>query len=141
MQRGRKSAESQSTVVALVPGTRPGAPAELTAEQAEYWRVTVNRMPADWFTGGVGALLCQLCRHISYSRWVAGQMAKFKLGTLKEAKELARFDKLSRMHEREGKAISSLMTKLRLTPQAKYSARAAYTAAKNTPMRKPWECD
>jgi hypothetical protein len=65
-------------------------------------------------------------------------MAKFKLGTLKEAKELARFDKLSRMHEREGKAISSLMTKLRLTPQAKYSARAAYAAAQSA-RSKPWE--
>jgi hypothetical protein len=40
--------------------------------------------------------------------------------------------------EREGKAISSLMTKLRLTPQAKYSARAAYTAAQSA-RSKPWE--
>jgi hypothetical protein len=51
------------------------------------------------------------------------------------------FDDFTKIHEREGRAIASLMTRLRLTPQAKYSARAAFTAAKNTPMRKPWECD
>jgi hypothetical protein len=58
-----------------------------------------------------------------------------------EGKGIDRFDKLSRMHLRESKAISSLMTKLRLTPQSKYSARAAATAAKSAPTRKPWESD
>ena len=139
MQRGRKSSDSQSVAVSLVPGQRPDAPAELSPEQVQTWRVTVNQMPADWFTGCAGVLLQQYCRHVSYSRWLAAELAA--VGALKEGKGIDRFDKLSRMHEREGRAISSLMTRLRLTPQAKYSARAAFTAAKNTPMRKPWECD
>jgi hypothetical protein len=137
MKRGRKSFDSQSVVVALVPGVRPDAPVELTDEQAEIWRVTVNQMPSDWFAGCAGILLGQLCRHVDYARWVAAELAV--VGTFKEAKGLARFDRLSRMHLREGKAISSLMTKLRLTPQSKYSARAAATAAQSTPSVKPWE--
>jgi hypothetical protein len=137
MKRGRKSSESQSVVVSLVPRVRPDAPAELTDEQAETWRVTVNQMPSDWFAGCAGMLLGQLCRHVAYARWVAAELAV--VGTFKEAKGLARFDRLSRMHEREGRAISSLMTKLRLTPQSKYSARAAHTASQSTPRVKPWE--
>ncbi len=125
MHRGRKSSESQSVVVSLVPGVRPDPPAELSPEQAETWRAAVNSMPADWFAGCTGVLLRQLCRHVSYSRWMAEELAAVGLGSSKKACGLDRFDKLSRMHLREGKAISSLMTKLRLTPQSKYSARAA----------------
>jgi hypothetical protein len=141
MQRGRKSSESQSTVVSLVPGVRPDPPAELTDEQAETWWAAVNSMPADWFFGCAGVLLGQLCRHVSYSRWMAAELAADGLGSSKKGGGIDRFDKLSRMHLREGKAISSLMTKLRLTPQSKYSARAAATAAQSTPRVKPWESD
>jgi hypothetical protein len=139
MQRGRKSSDSQSVVVSIVPGQRPEPPAELSPEQAETWRVIAAGMPADWFTGCAGLLLRQLCRHVSYSRWLAAELAAAAVGTLTEGKGIERFDKLSRMHEREGRAISSLMTKLRLTPQSKYSARAAHTAAQSTPRVKPWE--
>jgi hypothetical protein len=142
MQRGRKSSESQSVVVSLVPGVWPDPPAELSPEQAEIWRSTVASMPSDWFAGcGAAVLLSQLCRHISYSRWMAEELAAVGLGSAKKAGGLDRFDRLARMHLREGKAISSLMTKLRLTPQSKYSARAAYTAAQSVPRVKPWECD
>jgi hypothetical protein len=141
MQRGRKSAESQSTVVSLVPGVRPESPAELSPEQAETWRVAVNSMPADWFSGCTGVLLHQLCRHVSYARWMAAELDAVGLGSPKKGGGIDRFDKLSRMHLREGKAISSLMTKLRLTPQSRYQSRAAFTAHQNTPQKKPWESD
>jgi hypothetical protein len=141
MQRGRKSSESQSVVVSLVPGVRPEPPAELTPEQAETWLAAVNSMPADWFSGCAGVLLGQLCRHVCYVRWMADELEAVGLGSPKKGGGIDRFDKLSRMHLREGKAISSLMTKLRLTPQAKYSARAAYSAAQSTPRVKPWETD
>ena len=139
MQRGRRSSESQSVVVSLVPGVRPDAPEELSPEQAEIWRATVASMPSDWFAGCAGVLLRQLCRHVSYARWMAAELDAVGLGSPKKGGGIDRFDKLSRMHLREGKAISSLMTKLRLTPQSKYSARAAATAAQSTPSVKPWE--
>lgn len=140
MKRGRKSAESQS-VVSLVPGVRPEPPAELSPEQAETWRATVTSMPSDWFTGCTGVLLRQLCRHVSYARWMAAELRAVELGSSKKGGGIDRFDKLSRMHLREGKAISSLMTKMRLTPQSRYQSRAAFTAAQSVPTRKPWECD
>jgi hypothetical protein len=120
---------------------RPDAPAELSPEQAEIWRATVASMPSDWFAGCAGVLLRQLCRHVSYARWMAAELDAVGLDSPKKVGGINRFDKLSRMHLREGKAISSLMTKLRLTPQSKYSARAAHAAAQSTPRVKPWESD
>jgi hypothetical protein len=96
-------------------------------------------MPSDWFAGCAGVLLQQLCRHVSYARWIADELEAVGLGSPKKGGGIDRFDRLARMHLREGKAISSLMTKLRLTPQSKYSARAAYSAAQSTPRVKPWE--
>jgi hypothetical protein len=61
----------------------------------------------------------------------------FEGGIPEETKAERRFDRLTTIHEREGRAISSLMTRLRLTPQSRYQNRAA--AARNTPMQKPWE--
>ena len=140
MQRGRKSSDSlTSTVVALVPGVRPEPPEELSTTQAAHWRITVARMPADWFTAEMWPMLCQLCRHVSYSRVVAVGLRAFEGGIPEETKAERRFDRLTTIHEREGRAISSLMTRLRLTPQSRYRNRAAFTAATNTPTRKPWE--
>ena len=141
MQRGRKSTESLSTVLALVPGTRPEPPAELTAEQAKTWGVIVSQMPADFFTYGASPLLVVLCRHVSISRTVAGMLATVEPLSLMDDKTLDRFEVLTKMHEREGRAISSLMTRLRLTPHSRYAARGAHTAAQSVSMPRPWETD
>jgi hypothetical protein len=141
MQRGRKSTESLSTVVSLVPGQPPPLPAELTPEQSITWRAIVGQMPADFFTHGASPLLVVLCRHVSISRTVAGMLAAIEPLSLTDDKTLDRFETLTKMHEREGRAISSLMTRLRLTPHSRYAARGAHTAAQSTPRNKPWEVD
>jgi hypothetical protein len=92
MQRGRKSSDSQSVVVSIVPGVPPEPPAELSSEQADTWRATVNQMPADWFAGCAGVLLRQLCPHVSYSRWLAAELAAVRLGTPKKGGGIDRFD-------------------------------------------------
>jgi hypothetical protein len=61
--------------------------------------------------------------------------------SLTDDKTLDRFETLTKIHEREGRAISSLMTRLRLTPHSRYAARGAHTAAQSTPRNKPWEVD
>lgn len=160
MQRGRKSPESLSVVVSLpgqVPGVRPDPPADLPADQAETWRVTVERMPADWFTPELFPLLRQLCRHVSYSEAVASKMELLnqwfeetesssvdedaKARETRQTSFVDRFDDFTKIHEREGRAISSLMTRLRLTPQSRYDTISAHNAVKRTAASKakPWE--
>lgn len=139
-QRGRKSF-TESMAVALLPAQRPEPPDSLTAEQQEQWREIVNRMPPDWFTPETWPMMIQLCRHISNSRRVGHQLEQIPDSSLEDEEGLARFIKLTSLHDREGKAISSLMTRLQLTPRSRGHQHTAQTAIKNTPVRKPWEDD
>jgi hypothetical protein len=142
-QRGRKSAEAQSKVVSLVPGTPPEPPTELTSEQRETWQMFVAQMPWDWFRGAAGVLLIQLVRHVGYSR-LSGKAVTEELvlgTTLQEDEGLARLNRLTQIHEREGRAVVALMRALRLTPRSRYDQSRAHTAHQNTPQKKPWEAD
>lgn len=110
---------------------RPDAPYDLTDEQTEEWWAVVNRLPADWFPRETHALLSQYCRHVVAARRLAQLVAAEEAGEL----ELDRYDQLLRMQEREGRALSSLATRLRITQQATLSAKAK----KPMQVRKPWE--
>lgn len=112
---------------------RPDAPYDLTDEQSEEWWAVVNRLPADWFPRETHGLLAQYCRHVIASRRVA------QLVTACETEgaeiDLDRYDQLLKMQEREGRALSSLATRLRITQQATVSPKAS----KPNAARKPWE--
>jgi hypothetical protein len=100
----------------------------------------VGQMPSDWFRGAAGALLCGLVRHVGYSRLVGKWLTEAAQET-PEGERLDRLNKLSQMHEREGRAVIALMRALRLTPRSRYDQSRAHTAHQNTPQKKPWECD
>jgi hypothetical protein len=86
---------------------------------------------------------------VSYSEGVArkledlGEWLKAKGVTItveEEANSHDRFDDLTKIHEREGRAISSLMTRFRLTPQSRYDTTSAHNAVKRTASKaRPWE--
>jgi len=121
--RGRVSAASLEVAdpkrVETVP--RPDAPYDLTDEQAEEWWAVVNRLPADWFPRETHGVLAQYCRHVVTARRVAQLVAACEA----EADlDLAQYDQLLKMQEREGRALSSLATRLRITQQATVSAKA-----------------
>jgi hypothetical protein len=100
---------------------RPDAPYDLTDEQAEEWWAVVNRLPADWFPRETHGVLAQYCRHVVTARRVAQLVAACEA----EADlDLAQYDQLLKMQEREGRALSSLATRLRITQQATVSAKA-----------------
>jgi hypothetical protein len=113
----------------------PDPPRELTSEQADVWRNVVEDLPADWFRPHNAALPVQYVRHIVASRRVA---------ELIEAEEqsggfnLERYDFLLRMQEREGRALSSLATRMRLTQQATFDEKKRKP---QTSGKKPWEPD
>lgn len=130
--RGRASAASLEVAKTSTERVaRPDAPYDLTDEQAEEWWAVVNRLPADWFPRETHGVLSQYCRHVVAARRVAQLVAAEEAGEF----DLARYDQLLKMQEREGRALSSLATRLRITQQATLSEKAR----KPTQGKKPWE--
>lgn len=132
--RGRASAASLEVAKpATERVARPDAPYDLTDEQAEEWWAVVNRLPADWFPRETHGVLAQYCRHVVAARRVA-QLVDAEERSEGEL-DLGRYDQLLKMQEREGRALSSLATRLRITQQATLSEKAR----KPTQGKKPWE--
>jgi hypothetical protein len=132
--RGRQSAASLEVAK---PGKietiqRPDAPYDLTDEQTEEWWAVVNRMPADWFPRETHGILSQYCRHVITARRVAQLVASCEAT---DPLDIGEYDQLLKMQEREGRALSSLATRLRITQQATVSAKAK----KPSGMKRPWE--
>jgi len=132
--RGRVSAASREVaqVGKVETIARPDAPYDLTDEQTEEWWAVVNRLPADWFPRETHGVLSQYCRHVVTARRVAQLVAACEG---EDELDLARYDQLLKMQEREGRALSSLATRLRITQQATVSAKAK----KPGPVKRPWE--
>lgn len=136
----RKSAAALSVVAPLPGQKRPEPPEELTKDEAVEWRAVVDRLPADWFPRESHQLLVQYCRHVVKARVIAGLIADFEAEWTATDEGLHRFDKLTMMAEREGRAISSLATRMRLSQQSRYAHKTAHAkAADPNAARKPWQ--
>ena len=112
---------------------RPDAPYDLTDEQSEEWWAIVNRLPADWFQRETHGILAQYCRHVVAARRVAQLVRDAENDGA--GLDLARYDQLLKMQEREGRALSSLATRLRITQQSTMSEKSK----KPIQVKKPWE--
>lgn len=111
---------------------RPEPPDDLTDEQAEEWREVCNRMPADWFPRETWALLAQYCRHVESARHIAQLVAAARAS---DGFTLEDYDRLLKMQEREGRAITSLATKMRISQQATIDKRTKKPPVTSTPWR------
>lgn len=114
---------------------RPSPPSELTEEQAVEWWAVVNRMPANYFPRETHPLLVQYCRHVVQARRVA------QLITATESSpslDVEVYGKLLKLQEAEGRAISSLATRMRLTQQATVNAKVQKPLDLGA-AKKPWE--
>lgn len=133
--RGRTSTAELTVISSAGIETirRPDAPDDLTLEQAEEWQAVVNRLPADWFPRETHGMLAQYCRHIIAARRVAAIIRQLEDA---ETFDIDAYDQALKMQEREGRAISSLATRMRISQQA--TVRASQ-AKKPTQVRKPWE--
>lgn len=132
--RGRRSAESLAVISSggIETIRRPEPPDELTDEQAEEWRAVVNRLSADWFPRETHGMLAQYCRHVVAARRVAQLIAAHETSDPFDVEE---YDRLLKMQEREGRALSSLSTRMRLSQQATYDPKRKKPKA----APKPWE--
>lgn len=129
-QRGRKSTASLTVVQEVVALERPGAPDDLTEEQAEEWICVTDGLPAEWFSSVTHGLLTQYCRHVVAARKVSQLIANIEAG---DQLIIEDYDRLLKMQEREGRALSSLATRMRITQQATYDK----TKKKSVPLAAP----
>ena len=131
--RGRTStaelAVVHSDVVAI---ERALPPDELNDEHKAEWLAVVNRLPADWFPRETHSMLAQYCRHVVSARRVANLIANLEAS---DDFDLDQYDKLLKMQEREGRAMSSLATRMRITQQATVNPKKT----KGTQVKKPWQ--
>jgi hypothetical protein len=151
MKPGRKS--TYDLLAPMIPGKRPSPPDDLTPEQQVEWEAIVARLPVDWFTGENIPMLKELCRHITYARELAVEIAAVKVmlsevtaWTAAEAEKsnvmAAGRKELCGLLRAKSERIGNLSTKLRLTKLSRYedartAARAARDAGGTRP--KPWE--
>ena len=115
--RGKQSIASMSVVQpdGVTAVRRPKPQQGLSNEQADVWRIVVNRLPADWFPGETHDMLAQYCRHVISSRRVADLI---EIMTAEEVFAVEDYDRLLKVQEREGRAISALATRMRLSQQS-----------------------
>lgn len=130
-KRGRKSQADLATVTPIGPRLgRPHPPEDLTPDQAEEWRAVVAAMPGDWFGRESLAMLADYCRHACRARFLASRLDAM---TLDDVGELASWDTLSRLAERETRAMLACARSLRLTHQARQDPKSAARRARGRP--------
>jgi hypothetical protein len=111
----------------------------LTDAERTVWLQVVNDQPAAAFSETHAPLLETYCRHVVQSRIIADEILNFDRSWLADDEGLKRYDKLLAMHEREGRAASSLATRLRITRQAIDQQTVARSLVNQPKARKPWE--
>ena len=135
-QRGRKSAAALSVAEpAISAKSRPEPATDLEPEERLEWIQVVNSLPADWFEPFNLQLLTQYCRHAVTARRVSQLIHQMEQ---QEEIDLDEYDKLLKMQERESRIIASLLTKMRLSQQAVFSARKT-RPNQGAVGAKPWE--
>jgi hypothetical protein len=139
-QRGRRSAAALATVTPIADH-RPAPPQDLTEEQAAEWTAIVRRLPDNYLPRECHGLLSAYCKHFSAFRLLSESIEAFQPARLADDDGLKRYGDLLALREREGRALSSLATRLRITPQSRVYAKTAGVAAANAGSggRKPWE--
>ena len=142
-QRGRKSAAELAVAAQVAPVSSAGrlaCPLHLSDAIQAVWAELVNDQPGGSFTAKDVPLLEAYCRHVVQGRIIADQIEAFDPAWMGDDEGLKRFDRLTSMHEREGRAASSLATRLRITRQAMADAKTVGRASKNMARApKPWE--
>jgi len=144
MQRGRKSTDRAQLESAMEPGTlgvQPDAPPELSPDEAKEWQRFWAVSPTGWFPREVWPLLIQLCRHICQARFLGECLQEVRVGLLdpRDIEQIRHLELMTRLHDREGRAMTAIMEKLRLTTQQRVvNDKAAPQQAEQAPEVRPW---
>jgi hypothetical protein len=138
MPRKSASALAVAPIAGPLEVKRLAPPAHISEAERGIWLEVVSDQPADAFTPTHSPLLELYCRHIVQARILADELANFDRAWMADDDGLKRYDRLLAMAEREGRAASSLATRLRITRQAIDQQTVARALVKDV-KRKPWE--
>lgn len=137
----RKSAAALAVATPLRRTPYPPAPKGLPKRQQELWKDITHSKPTDWWDAGSLPILQALVGHIATLEAIEAQFSTIKIN-LDDPEGVKHLDLLSRLRDRESKAVAALSVKLRLTQQARYTTGSAATAARRGGDRqRPWEID
>jgi hypothetical protein len=136
---GRRGPHSQAELSIVAGGPRhanapPDPPDELTPEEGVEWTRYVRILPRDQYTPDMQAALVQLCRHTIRARLLAKWVCKLQHDPKVDGNDLIRALGAEREQSR---VITSLMTKLRLTPQSRYGPKKTRGATSG----RPWDTE
>lgn len=124
-QRGRKSSAAVAVIRTDPERTRLAAPGHLSAAARRVWDEVVGSRPAEFFTRGEVPLLETYCTASAEHR----RLAAIVCG-LDPVGDLDTLAKLTRLMDAHALRIGAAATKLRLSTQARYDAKAAASATK-----------
>jgi phage terminase small subunit len=140
LQRGRPASRLPMPVMPSL--CRPDPPDRLTRAEAELWRAIVARMPDGWFPAETLPLLEALVCQSQLLREIEAQVRALTAAGLIDASlnTIKKLDALTRIHDRVARTVTTLATKLRLTPQSRYAADKAHVAVKKAAnTSEPWK--
>jgi len=132
--RGRKSAAELTTISGsgLAITRRPEPPAYLSEDAAEIWRSIVNSLSADWISPGSLPLLEALCGLTISQRYALMALQRIEEGADSEF-DIEEWRGLQRQCGDLSARIAALATRLRLTPQSRYTPATAARRAQGAP--------
>jgi len=128
----------------IIQSAREPPPDDLTPKQQAIWVEITKSLDRDWF-GDSRPLLTELVAHIDFAAMlregieqVRAQLSGLVPGSREERAATKQLTALLRAHGKQSAAVAHLSTKLRLTPQARQSARRSDQVRRRTATR-PWE--
>lgn len=140
--RGRKSAASEllTVNVPVSVDARIPIPDHLTPDQEAVFRQVVNVLPARFFSPEQSELLAMYARHVVTARMMSAEIDRWRLAWFSEDGGLDRFDRMSKLRDRETKAALAAARALRLTNQSRIQPRGAARMAEDAASAvRPWE--
>jgi|GEM_PF-2526164 len=123
---------------------RAPPPDGLSDPQRILWRAIIETEPAHLFDSEARRHLLRLyCEHATFRASLQALIDRSPVECICDDDKAKGFEAMLRARDRETKQLVSLATRLRLTNQARYTAAAAGSAARNdtSEMRKPWDLD
>ena len=114
-------------------------PEDFLPEHQAIWHSITATKPADWFQADCYSILEAYCRHIVSARTIDEKIDQMEQNGFEDAEQFLLYEKLLNMREKQTRTLTSVATKLRLTPQSRYDDRTAATAAQKKNRGKLWE--
>jgi phage terminase small subunit len=141
-QPGRVSADAAAVVVppeATLPNARLDPPPQLGARAAAEWQAITSGLGAAWFPRECHALLTAYCTIKTQLDDVHEALAAFGPSLPEDEQRFVRYKETTELRGKLVRSLSSLATKLRLTPQSRVHRYVAGTQAHRRADRPaPW---